>query len=759
MTLSRGQELASAQVHEIADRSDGTLEIVEEPILTEQGNLRIHVSVATRAYRAEGGLPFRDRERLVVLVGAEFPFDPPTLWFLHKRFAGTPHVQWGSYVCLYQSIESEWMPADGMYGFFERVDEWLAAAGAGRLDPEDGPLHPPVAYSVASTKVVVDADTPDTEDQLWVGRADLVTKGPQRRDLVAWVSLADWDSVEVHGTPAMAILLNSPLPSEYPKSVNDLLKSVEQAGVSFGLIFSTLRLVAALVPAGEPGYLVLGAPMRRKAAGEPLCQHLTVWEIEADALNRVRAYAQAIDDEAERRREVAEWMVAAKVGWCTVLENRPEIVNRRDRDATAEALTGKHVVLLGCGALGSAVAEMVVRAGAARLRLLDNSIVRPGLLVRQRYGDDDIARAKAAALKRRLDGLGLGCEIDIDTSNLKDGVLARLEGLEPDLVIDATASRRVAHRLEAELDDGALLCPLISMSVSAAAENGSVSVRMPSYSGGPLIVERAAKLVAFVRDRKHPLVESFWPADGGRPVFQPEPGCSNPTFTGSAADIDHHAAGLLNVGLCRAAKLAPTEASMDLVAPPWSDKVSNASRLLRYVLPGFETTRECNRGFRVFTARVARRGISSEIRRIARTHSSKVETGGLLFGEIDDSHGRVFIDCVSGPPSDSELSPERFVCGTAGTVALAARRRAASGGTSGFVGIWHTHPVSPGRPSEEDLMAMVQLLHLQPHPPRQVAMLIVGYAETRPDPKVYLFHRDDFRVVRSDDVSQECADA
>jgi proteasome lid subunit RPN8/RPN11 len=696
---------------------------------------------------------------MLVLVGLEFPFSPPTLWFQHKRFAGTPHVQWGRFVCLYQSVEVEWKPADGMYGFFERVDSWLAAAGAGLLDPEDAPLHPPVAYSEASTKVVIGADAPATDGQLWMGRADLMTKGPQRRDLVGWVSLDDWDAVAVRGTPAIAILLNSTLPFEFPTGVYDLLNSIEQAGVPFGLIFSTLKLVAALVPEGEPGHLILGAPMRRKAAGEPLRQHLTVWEIDADSLGRVRAYAVGGEDEAERRQQVAEWMVTAKVGWCTVLENRPEVVNRRDKGATAEAMTGRRVALLGCGALGSAVAEMIVRAGATRLRLIDNAIVRPGLLVRQRFSDADIALGKAASLKHRLDGLGLGCEIDIDLSDLKGGVLARLEGLEPDLVIDATASRGVAHRLEVELDVDALPCPIISMSVSAAAANGSVLVRMPTHSGGVLAVERAAKLVAFARDRGHPLVEAFWPEHGGGAVFQPEPGCSNPTFTGSAADVDHHAAGLLNVGLRRVQELLPTGASMDLVAPPWSDVGSKVARLLRYVLPSAEITREHNRGYRVFTSQAAQRGMASEIRRIARTRSSKFETGGLLFGDIDDSHSRVFIDGVSGPPSDSEMSPERFLCGTAGTVALAARRRAVSGGTSRLIGIWHTHPVSRGQPSEEDLLAMVQLLHLQPKPPRQVAMLIVGFAESRPDPKVYVFHRDDFRVVRVADLPYARHDA
>lgn len=759
MTASRGQRLAQGQFVEIATRSAGALEILGEPAVGEHGSLRIDFSVKTRGYRKLGGLPFRDRERMFLLVGKAFPFRPPVVFFAHRRFAGTPHVQWGRHVCLYQSVEAEWRPADGMYGLMERVDEWLAAAGEGRLDPDDGPLHPPVAYVEAGTRIVVRADAPETGGGLWVGRADLKPIHASRRDLVGWVPIDRWDDVPTRGLPAVAILLADVLPSEYPSNVNDLISSIETAGVPFKLIWTALKVSAGLVPGGEPGYLVLGAPMRRKAADEPLRHHLTVWELEADALERIRGYARGGADEDENRRRVAEWMVTASVGWCAVLEDRPEIVNRRDRGSVLKWVAGRSIALLGCGALGSAVAESIVRAGAARLRLVDNGIVRPGILVRQRYADADIGLGKAAALKSRLDGLGLACEIDVRTANLRSSVLDEVADLAPDLLIDATASKAVAHTLETELDGRDLACPLIGISVGAAAQHGSVAVRMPECAGGPLALERQAKLAVLGGDREHPLAQAFWPAGGRTPVFLPEPGCSDPTFTGSAADIDFHAAGLLNLGLVRSRALGPATSSMDLVAPPWATLPPGAGRLLSFEFEGVETTVELNRRYRTFTTRSARADMGSEMRRIARVRSSKVETGGLLFGEVDDSHGRIWIDAASGPPIDSELSPERFLCGTAGAAELAKRRLEVSGGSSRFIGIWHTHPVSRGRPSDEDLRAMVQLLHLQAHPPRQVVMLIVGFAETKPTPNLYLFHRDDFRVLTIDGLPYELGDA
>src|SRR3546814_9258636 len=90
-----------------------------------------------------------------------------------------------------------------------------------------------------------------------------------------------------------------------------------------------------------------------------------------------------------------------------------------------------------------------------------------------------------------------------------------------------------------------------SVSVSADAQHGSVSVRMPNYGGGPLQIERQAKLEAFRRDAHQEIVEAFWPKRDEIKIFQPEPGCSKHTIVGSAADLEHHETSLLKIGLVR----------------------------------------------------------------------------------------------------------------------------------------------------------------------------------------------------------------
>src|SRR6185295_6174271 len=85
-----------------------------------------------------------------------------------------------------------------------------------------------------------------------------------------------------------------------------------------------------------------------------------------------------------------------------VSDQRPQVATRRDATRPVTWLNGKRVVVLGCGGLGAPVAEFCIRAGARKVRLVDNGEVTPGVLVRQPYTYAEIGRPKAEALAQRL---------------------------------------------------------------------------------------------------------------------------------------------------------------------------------------------------------------------------------------------------------------------------------------------------------------------------------------------------------------------
>ena len=77
-------------------------------------------------------------------------------------------------------------------------------------------------------------------------------------------------------------------------------------------------------------------------------------------------------------------------------------------------LRGRHIVVVGCGSLGSEALRMLAGSGA-RLTLVDDAQVTVYNLARQWFGADDVGRAKVDALRDRLDARTRGRPVDTRT--------------------------------------------------------------------------------------------------------------------------------------------------------------------------------------------------------------------------------------------------------------------------------------------------------------------------------------------------------
>jgi adenylyltransferase/sulfurtransferase len=95
--------------------------------------------------------------------------------------------------------------------------------------------------------------------------------------------------------------------------------------------------------------------------------------------------------------------------------------------AGQERLRAAHVLLLGVGALGSTIAEQLVRAGIGKLTLVDRDVVELTNLQRQALFDESDAKRglpKVEAAARRLRALNAEVELlpkplDVDASNIE----------------------------------------------------------------------------------------------------------------------------------------------------------------------------------------------------------------------------------------------------------------------------------------------------------------------------------------------------
>src|SRR5580693_9579408 len=92
-----------------------------------------------------------------------------------------------------------------------------------------------------------------------------------------------------------------------------------------------------------------------------------------------------------------------------------QILFREIGEAGQQRLLDSSAVMVGCGALGTALANLLIRAGLGRLRIVDRDFVEHSNLQRQTLFEESDARdalPKAAAAERRLRAINSGVQVE-----------------------------------------------------------------------------------------------------------------------------------------------------------------------------------------------------------------------------------------------------------------------------------------------------------------------------------------------------------
>lgn len=744
--MTPGQQLALRQLLAVQAARTGGLEIlsVREPHDADP-RLCVEVSLDCAGVPHQtGGLRLRGRERFYLLIPRTFPLRPPGVHTPHRQWRGVPHVQWGYYVCLYAAPSVEWHPADAMFGLLERLWLWLQAAALGELDPDGVPLHPPVAYQTPGTPLIIPrADTPQVVDAPWLGWARSERVSEQRYDLTGWSPMRQNGVLQdVPSDGVAAVLLPSRLDWEYPRFAAGLIVALVERDVAWSDLWDLLEFTA-LEQVNERMVFVVGTAMRGIGGDEPR-QHLAAWQLPTEATNDLWLSLVRHSKNEDRREigqqardRVMEWAKNAQTEWCAVREARPEVTVRRDEGSPIGWFAGRSVSIWGCGAIGSVVAEWLVRAGVGRLVLRDRGDVAPGLLVRQNYLDADLGYSKPDRLAQRLRAIDPTIHVEAIYGDVLEAPLGHGPWHDDvDVVVDVTASIAVATALErARAADPSR--PVISMLFGHTAEYGIAAVCPSHRVGGPTHALRAAKLACSAERPLRGFADEFWPDLPRSDLFQPEPGCSDPTFSGSAVESAALAAPLLRAA-AGAMQGRGKNTFVEMVALEGEAQRHMQRRLGQpdpWTLP-VSPDLELRVSSRAMAA------MRDEVETSARLRGVHPETGGLLFGERDDASGVLWVDEATGPPPDSRHSAEEFLCGTRGVKRMVATRKRRGRGSLQLVGTWHTHPVSPARPSLRDLGGMADILDAADSPLAQALLLIVGQsAGRRSSLGGYLFER------------------
>ena len=753
--LTDGQREALAELHRVADQ-DGGLRVDEWR--RGDGQLRVTVALDCRALRdrhVEGGLELRDREFFEIRFPDSYPLQPPSLSVRHARFAGYENVMRGGGICVFRSPDTEWTPSDGAAVFVrDRVWGWLDRAVRGEVERQHGVFHAPVLNELQhyTDVVLYDAPEPDIEG-LWMGFVglrfpDIAGYAQSSKPLGRWKLMRWADQMRTGHRGEMwgaGLLLPARGHFYFPDTLGDLLDVAESCGLGRRQVVEHFGAVAHGQSEQLPLVVVVGTPMGSAFPGR---HHLTTLVMTGEPSRLLRRAGGTVRrDEAVGAvlDRAAEMELEAFFG----RDTRRSHVQRRDGGSPMDWFVGKTVAIWGAGALGAPIAEQVARAGAAHVILRDSGYVHRGLLVRQPYTADDCEVFKVDALRHRLRAVRPDLTVTVRSADLR-GDLSALEewGGDVDLVVNATASAPVRVALDrARVASGGRAVPVLTVGVDARAERGFARLLPPGAAASNEEAERDAQIDVCGRADTWGYADAFFPSASSdrRTPFYPEPGCSDATFVGSAADMAALSGSMVNWAAAELASGRGPSARSLLAAQPHVALRSGEPPV--HVVPASSrlSLRDERQGYKVRMTEGAVDALRRHVAGAASRNGPAAETGGPLWGHYDDALRVVWVDDAGPAPPDSVEAPERFVCGVDGLQADAAARAAATRGAAGFVGTWHTHPACEPVPSPRDEASMADVCTRAEPLPRRFLMLIVG-APHADDPELrpFVFTRDEF---------------
>jgi hypothetical protein len=274
---------------------------------------------------------------------------------------------------------------------------------------------------------------------------------------------------------------------------------------------------------GQDHLLLIGFPIPEVIGGPPFRMH---WQaLSLPRLSTIEDAKQGFrpTNEGAMRRDLATVLSKDKaLKW---LES--DNWDRRPWGSRGQlnVASDLHTVIIGLGAVGSAVAEMLVRGGIENIVLIDGDDVEAGNLVRHTLTLSEEGRNKASALADRLNRASPHVRVDAIAYDLNPQDSRCRKAIEQaDLVIDCTANYEVLAELHAF--SWKETTTLVSLAIGINAER----IYVYAAPGWSFSVNQFKQLL-------DPLIQQDYDAHPGFELPQEDAGCWHPHFPARSNDI------------------------------------------------------------------------------------------------------------------------------------------------------------------------------------------------------------------------------
>lgn len=400
-------------------------------------------------------------------------------------------------------------------------------------------------------------------------------------------------------------------------------------------------------------------------------------------------------DKTARRLELRAYYLERPLSdylnsWATKSTVQPFIGMVPPISTTLEAVSGEDplpsMTLVGAGALGSAFVDYAVRGGTTLFSIYDHDMLLAHNLARHRGAEHHIRFGKADVAALLASQCAQGISV---TPHSEDFLRADHERIADELgkallVIDTTANAQVRRKLSLDWDSSAAV------------------LRSEIFHDGRLGVTYFTKLGAnhnltmmhfqLIAQAEHNQALKDWLRYEATQSFLDNElilgfGCSSMTTKMPAYRVDAHASS--SFAFCQknlAASDKPAillnqidENGLPCGAIEWHPKP------ITVFGPSDETA-----GWKVLVTNT----VLDMLKRL-RAECAPVETGGYLYGGIDEHLSQIYVVAASTEPPDTEASPTFIQLGRWGQTPWEKSFIRRTKGRLGVVGTWHSHPNSP----------------------------------------------------------------
>lgn len=364
-------------------------------------------------------------------------------------------------------------------------------------------------------------------------------------------------------------------------------------------------------------------------------------------------------------------------------------------------------VIVGAGALGSAMLDMWTRAGWGEWSIIDNDHIKPHNLVRHQADSSliGVSKAEAAAYHVRCVMLDATKAVAIPADACDLGDAKVLEVLcASKLVVDASTTLDYPRLISTRDDVGRHISVFVT----------------PSGRDGVLLLEdfeRTKRLRTLEAQYYRSVLNSDWGTEhleGNRGTFWSGASCRDISMVMPYANIVRHAAVFVD----QVPRLSQLPGAAIRV---WSCDAESGA-VSAHQVQVFDELRLNFGELDLFIDA----GVYDKMN-LLRTNQLPNETGGILLGYYDFNVNAVIVVDAMPAPTDSKASPDSFERGIKGVADAVVEVRRRTAGVVGYIGEWHSHPQGySAHPSDDDKFQLAYLTLGLASEGLPAVMLIVG---------------------------------